>query len=455
MHVLIFRVLFVVVLQLPCWLAAQIPQDINSDTSDATSHPECRKACAAIVFPLSIDGEDGVFVYAGKGNHRNLIFDDAYIFDTNSMRWKGPIVQFGDDLGQLLPLDSHEKSASYLYRRSSLPLQNQRDIAKQSLLSIDEIQVGTDDETPSDRWKLFSAYVRGANKGIIFGGSTRPHAYFNDVWCFTPPVINANGSVFLKWEKTNLTSKSEGPPIGRRAFGGALIENPGQKPILAISLGRDGDGNLLEDVWLGVLDFPSITWKQVWKGAGNDRRTTEQFTRMLSSKPLPRRGHAMTYVPDSNDPVLVILGGRTTNDAGYFMDVWAFHLNDYTWEEWTPKNEMDDGNKQYGDKTSGPVGRDHFQVVYYNKGIYFFGGRGGELYNVSQPLDDLWKFDVVNKRWIELKQEGKRPMARFLAAAHSAGSNGERMVIFGGETFEPTTVDVNGHEGSFNGCYLK
>ena len=205
-------------------------------------------------------------------------------------------------------------------------------------------------------------------------------------------------------------------------------------------------------MWLAEINWPAVTWKQLWQGNGESTKKS----------PPARRGHAMVYAPSMEDPLLIVMGGRTTNEAGYFMDVWAFHLKSQRWEEFTP--DANDPSK--------PVARDHFPAMYYDGAVYLFSGRGGESYNTSVPLADLWKFDIKKRRWIELRpqEEGPRPRARFLASMTSTvDEDGGGFVVFGGEGFGPEDTSrylvgavlqnegdgLEGHSGSFNGCYMK
>lgn len=221
-------------------------------------------------------------------------------------------------------------------------------------------------------------------------------------------------------------------------------------------------GVLLEDVWLAEISWPVVKWEQLWQGNGHNTKDS----------PPARRGHAMVYAPSKDDPLLIIMGGRTTNEAGYFMDVWAFHLKSQSWEEFTPEK------KDLSGRSSQPVARDHFPAMYYDGAVYLFSGRGGESYNKSVPLADLWKFEIKERRWVELHpHEGPQPRARFLASMSMANVDGGGFIVFGGEGFGPEDTGrfpnarallqedgdgddddddgLEGHSGSFSGCYMK
>ena len=269
-------------------------------------------------------------------------------------------------------------------------------------------------------------------------------------------------------------------------------------------------GKLLEDVWLGHVNWPHVQWSKIWDGHDETQTETNSDDKEDISKyskpplkPHPRRGNALVYMDRPGDPILITLGGRTFNWKGYRADVWAFHLNTRTWEDLTPSGE---------DKGSLPTPRDHFNAIAYGKWVYMFQGRGGASYAVSKPLGDVWRFDTETRKWEEVDFGGKiGPPPRFLAmmSAYCSAEGPvvdnigkgvsekcpygvDRVVVFGGETIGPKKSNLGGsngkwgeselafsgrgrrgplgilpeeedeekgslegHEGAFGGCYLK
>lgn len=350
--------------------------------------PECRKAGVAVVFP---GAAPELVVWAGKGNHRDSIFDDMHKFDLSSRRW-----------ARVRQHDSRSSGSG-------------------------------GDSLPRDRWKVFAEYSSGLGGAVVFGGSTRPHAYFSDAWLLrTEP-----GSRSATWQEACVPQGArEGVdyPVGRRAFGAALLNGSSSQPRLAVALGRDGDGHLLSDVWLADLRWPRAAWAQLFDGRGAQRGQPQ---------PPPRRGHGTAFVPHPTDPMLIMMGGRTTNDRGYYADVWAFHLRTLTWEEW--------GARAGAPR---PSGRDHFTAVHLGGWVYIFGGRGGTLYNGSEPLGDLWRLHVASRKWEELAPPGRSPLPRFLASmsSYTATDGGARLVVFGGETSGPEPPPESAGLAENSGC---
>ena len=57
--------------------------------------------------------------------------------------------------------------------------------------------------------------------------------------------------------------------------------------------------------------------------------------------------------------------------------------------------------------------------------MYVFGGKNDS----SEKLNDLWVFNIGDKKWIEIEAEGEIPFER---SGHSSDIYGEYLVIFGG-----------------------
>lgn len=191
------------------------------------SQPECRKAGVAVVVPpyrslelrnisTNCDAINSrkLVVWAGKGNHREAIFDNSYSLNLNSLQWSGPLKQ----------CKSTEDTKGFY------------GVGKSSKCQL-----------PSDRWKTFSAYSDALEGILVWGGSTRPHAYFNDLWL----MRSSKGSWFdkwLNWEQPKLLKchPHDGGtgvlvPTARRAFGATLLppNAKGKDGTLAVAYGRD------------------------------------------------------------------------------------------------------------------------------------------------------------------------------------------------------------------------
>lgn len=57
--------------------------------------------------------------------------------------------------------------------------------------------------------------------------------------------------------------------------------------------------------------------------------------------------------------------------------------------------------------------------------MYVFGGKNDS----SEKLNDLWLFNIADKKWIEIEPEGEIPFER---SGHSSDIYDDYLVIFGG-----------------------
>lgn len=100
------------------------------------------------------------------------------------------------------------------------------------------------------------------------------------------------------------------------------------------------------------------------------------------------------FVNDHGDTHIVIFGG-TCNNNNKLNDVW--HFNSSSWEELIPVNPEDI-----------PMGRSgHQSVLYRNRYLVVFGG----MQEVTNELNDLHFFDIINKKWYILEDDNKNASA--------------------------------------------
>ena len=57
--------------------------------------------------------------------------------------------------------------------------------------------------------------------------------------------------------------------------------------------------------------------------------------------------------------------------------------------------------------------------------MYIFGGKNDD----SEKLNDLWVYNIAEKRWVEIEATGNIPFER---SGHSSDIFGDHLVIFGG-----------------------
>ena len=72
-----------------------------------------------------------------------------------------------------------------------------------------------------------------------------------------------------------------------------------------------------------------------------------------------------------------------------------------------------------------PCARSGHSASVFNGNMYVFGGKNDS----SEKLNDLWLFNIADKKWIEIEAEGEVPFER---SGHSSDIYEDYLVIFGG-----------------------
>ena len=191
---------------------------------------------------------------------------------------------------------------------------------------------------------------------------------------------------------------------------------------------------LLNDLW-EYSPIPN-SWREISLGKSMDR-------------PVSREGHTMVALPskNGNDPTGVIVFGGISYGYVPFNDLWYFSAATENWEKIDPV----DGNSVISSAFSNtktekkepakPPGRwMHTAIVLdgaLGKAMFVFGGCSEEF----APLNDLWRFDVKTKVWLQLANKGpkfhdtvNRPAGRWLhsSVVLDLANGGKGVVVFGG-----------------------
>ncbi|CAG9318075.1 LZTR1_6 [Blepharisma stoltei] len=134
------------------------------------------------------------------------------------------------------------------------------------------------------------------------------------------------------------------------------------------------------------------------------------------SPPSIRQYACADYYTKENS--LIIFGGNQGSDIN-FNDVWEFNLTANLWNSLTPIS------------TTYPNPR-MFHGCWIdddNSMLYIFGGRSN-----SGPLNDLWRYDLVNLQWKQIDQKGDIPSARsaFAWTKYKDSDGNLKLVSFAG-----------------------
>ena len=157
---------------------------------------------------------------------------------------------------------------------------------------------------------------------------------------------------------------------------------------------------MFDDTW--QADFSDSTWTKI----------------ETDIKPSPRGAYALL---DSLNNRLLLLGGfaLSGNDFNIYDDLWAFDLNNLSWNLLSP-----DGESPTNIGVATPV----YDMT--RNRIVFFGGEAHDP--PYEALDVTWSLDLNHLEWKKIEPNGTRPPARW---GHAAIYDAEkdRMIFFGGK----------------------
>lgn len=146
----------------------------------------------------------------------------------------------------------------------------------------------------------------------------------------------------------------------------------------------------------------------------------------ILNKPRGRYGHLIAVVLlNTSLSKLYLFGGQLENDVYndlYLFELTSFKLPKARWELVEPLNNL-----------RPPPLTNHSMSVYKNK-IYVFGG----VYNNEKVSNDLWCFDTVINKWLQLATSGQAPLP---VNEHSAAVVGDRLFVYGGNDFSGVIYD--------------
>ncbi len=136
-----------------------------------------------------------------------------------------------------------------------------------------------------------------------------------------------------------------------------------------------------------------------------------------------------TGVIDQESGQMIIFGGFQQGSRTNQTAVYSFPTN--IWE-----------NVEIAPGQPVPSPRSGHSASIYNGNMYVFGGKDDN----SEKLNDLWVYNLADKRWVEIEAEGEIPFER---SGHTSDIYEDFLVIFGG--IWDVTKELNDlHLYSFN-----
>jgi uncharacterized protein (TIGR03437 family) len=222
---------------------------------------------------------------------------------------------------------------------------------------------------------------------VIFGGSGDSGS-LNDAWAFSLETRT--------WTKLVTT----GPTPPPRFSFDAVYDPVGHQMVIYAGQGS----GFHNDTW--TLNLTTLEWRDV-SPASN------------AARPKARYGSTAIFDPASRS--LVQFAGFTS-ESGRFQDTQSFSLSSNTWTDWTPAGDK----PQVRCLLSSAFDRANRRMVIYG------GQRNG-------PLDDLWSFDIAQRRWTNLTP-ATRPAGRWFSSTFIDRDG--RFILFGGFASSGNTNDL-------------
>lgn len=136
-----------------------------------------------------------------------------------------------------------------------------------------------------------------------------------------------------------------------------------------------------------------------------------------------------TGVVDQETTQMIIFGGFQQGNRTNQTSIYNFTTNQWENIEIAPGQPI-------------PCPRSGHSASIHNGNMYIFGGKNDD----AEKLNDLWVYNLAEKRWVEIEAEGEIPFER---SGHSSDVCKDYLVIFGG--IWDVTKELNDlHLYSFN-----
>lgn len=271
--------------------------------------------------------------------------------------------------------------------------------------------------TPWTRYKLFNspfpryrhaALALSSDKNVLYiMGGLKEGSVFGDTWKITPHTASDNTITHFTSEMIEVVNNNHPPArVGHSSVlcGNAYIIYGGDTV--------DTDYNGYPDDNLYMFNI------------NNCKYTVPSH---ILNKPRGRYGHLIGVVSlSTSSSRLYLFGGQLESEVFsdlYYFELTSFKLPHARWELAEPLNNF-----------KPPPLTNHTMSVYKHK-IYIFGG----VYNHEKVSNDLWCYDTLLNKWLQVPTTGDVPLP---VNEHSAVLVNEYLYVYGGNDFSGTIYDT-------------
>ncbi|WPK27385.1 hypothetical protein PUMCH_004772 [Australozyma saopauloensis] len=262
--------------------------------------------------------------------------------------------------------------------------------------------------TPFPRYRHLALSVSLEKNEIFVMGGLKDGSVFGDTWKIVPQIsplgVSIDGFVAQHVEVTN----NNNPPA-----------RVGHSSILCGNAYIIYGGDTVDTDYQG---FPDDNFYMF--NINNCKYTVPLH---ILNKPKGRYGHLIGVVlMNTSSSRLYLFGGQLENDV--YNDMYYFELNSFKlpkarWEIVEPLNN-----------SKPPPLTNHTMCVHKHK-VYIFGG----IYNNEKVSNDLWCFDTLVNKWLQIQTSGDLPKP---VNEHSACIVSDILYVYGGNDFSGTIYDT-------------
>lgn len=261
-------------------------------------------------------------------------------------------------------------------------------------------------DSPFPRYRHAASLVTTDKNEIFLMGGLKEGSVFGDTWKVIPQV-DANNAI-QGFSATHVEVVNNNNPPARVGHASVLCGNA------YIIYG----GDTVDTDYNGYPDDNFYMFN-----VNNFKYTIPLH---VLNKPRGRYGHLISVVSlSTTSSRLYLFGGQLENDVFndlYYFELTSFKLPKARWELVEPLNNF-----------KPPPLTNHSMSIHKNK-IYVFGG----VYNNEKVSNDLWCFDTLINKWLQLTTTGDLPLP---VNEHSAVIVGDRLYVYGGNDFSGAIYD--------------
>ncbi len=164
--------------------------------------------------------------------------------------------------------------------------------------------------------------------------------------------------------------------------------------------GHDAEGQfgLFDDLW--KFNRKTAVWTKL-NGDGNSKLSKKA----TSLQPSPRVG-GLSWTDKNGD--FWLFGGSSLGRMAFFEDLWRFDTKKNVWVLESGTEELNKAGKwsgKFDEKRSSPLGGRSGSSSWTDKegNLIIFGGSGSDAESGKDIFfNDLWKFDITKRTWIQL-----------------------------------------------------